>query len=115
LTRRGKTWSISSTLSGAASGFFGSFANGMAFSPDGDLLIVDGHETIDRRTIRFFGSECGSCEVDCTGDGVLDVFDFLCFQDLFKSGNPAADLDGDGALTVFDFLAFQNAFIAGCE
>jgi hypothetical protein len=107
LTRRGKTWSISSTLSGAASGFFGSFANGMAFSPDGDLLIVDGHETIDRRTIRFFGSECGSCEVDCTGDGVLDVFDFLCFQDLFKSGNPAADLDGDGA--------FQNAFIAGCE
>ena len=29
-------------------------------------------------------------------------------------GDPQADLDGDGLLTLFDFLAFQNVFDAGC-
>ena len=45
---------------------------------------------------------------------VLDVFDFLAFQNLFDSGDAAADLDGDGSLTIFDFLAFQSAFDLGC-
>lgn len=55
-----------------------------------------------------------TCPADCDGSGALDFFDFLCFQDAFDAGDPAADLDGDGVLTVFDFLAFQNAFGAGC-
>ncbi|MEQ8317391.1 MAG: NF038122 family metalloprotease [Phycisphaerales bacterium] len=55
-----------------------------------------------------------ACPADCDGSGALDFFDFLCFQDAFDAGDPAADLDGDGVLTVFDFLAFQNAFDAGC-
>jgi hypothetical protein len=55
-----------------------------------------------------------ACDADCDGSGALDFFDFLCFQDAFDAGDPAADLDGDGSLTVFDFLAFQNAFDAGC-
>jgi len=46
--------------------------------------------------------------------GVLDVFDFLEFQNLFSTGDPAADLDGDGSLTIFDFLEFQGLFAAGC-
>ncbi len=54
------------------------------------------------------------CEADLDGDGVLTIFDFLAFQNLFDAGDPAADFDGDGALTIFDFLAFQNAFDAGC-
>jgi hypothetical protein len=55
------------------------------------------------------------CVADCDGDGVLTLFDFLCFQNQFDAGDLAADLDGDGILTLFDFLAFQNAFDAGCE
>lgn len=55
-----------------------------------------------------------ACPADCDGSGDLDFFDFLCFQDAFDAGDPAADLDGDGSLTVFDLLAFQNAFDAGC-
>jgi hypothetical protein len=55
------------------------------------------------------------CRVDCDGDGSLTIFDFLCFQNAFDSGDPYADFDGDGALTIFDFLAFQNEFDAGCE
>ena len=46
--------------------------------------------------------------------GVLDVFDFLAFQNLFDQGDLAADLDGDGSLTIFDFLEFQSRFGAGC-
>ncbi|MEO1278659.1 MAG: GC-type dockerin domain-anchored protein, partial [Planctomycetota bacterium] len=55
------------------------------------------------------------CPADCDSSGVLDLFDFLCFQNLFASGDPRADLDGDGSLTLFDFLAFQNEFSRGCD
>jgi hypothetical protein len=56
-----------------------------------------------------------ACEADLDGDGVLTLFDFLEFQNLFDAGDPIADFDGDGSLTLFDFLAFQNAFDAGCQ
>jgi len=55
------------------------------------------------------------CSADCNGDGVLDFFDFLCFQNLFAAGDPYADCDGSGGLDFFDFLCYQNAFAAGCE
>jgi Bacterial Ig domain len=61
------------------------------------------------------------CYADCdqsTGPGVLDVFDFLCFQNSFVSGEPyACDCDtstGMGVCDVFDFLCFQDAFVGGC-
>lgn len=57
------------------------------------------------------------CAADCTGDGELDVFDFLCFQDAFVLGDAYADFDistGRGTLDIFDFLAFQNEFVGGC-
>jgi hypothetical protein len=62
-----------------------------------------------------------SCYADCdqvSGVGVLDVFDFLCFQDRFVSGDPyACNCDvtsGAGVCDVFDFLCFQDAFVSGC-
>ena len=55
-----------------------------------------------------------ACPADLDGDGVLTIFDFLRFQNLFDSGDPRADFDGDGMLTLLDFLAFQNEFAAGC-
>jgi hypothetical protein len=61
------------------------------------------------------------CYADCdssTGAGVLDIFDFLCFQNAFVAGDPyACDCDtttGPGVCDIFDFLCFQNAFVAGC-
>ena len=54
------------------------------------------------------------CRADLDGDGVLTIFDFLQFQNLFDAGDLTADFDGDGSLTIFDFLAFQNEFDAGC-
>jgi hypothetical protein len=62
-----------------------------------------------------------SCYADCdqqTGAGVLDIFDFLCFQDAFVSNDPyACDCDtgsGAGVCDIFDFLCFQDAFVSGC-
>ncbi|MFG0284830.1 MAG: GC-type dockerin domain-anchored protein, partial [Phycisphaerales bacterium JB039] len=55
-----------------------------------------------------------SCYPDCDGNGVLDFFDFLCFQNAFATGDMYADCDGNGLLDFFDFLCFQNAFAAGC-
>jgi hypothetical protein len=57
------------------------------------------------------------CYADCdtsTGAGVLDVFDFLCFQDAFVNRDPYADCTSDTMFDIFDFLCFQDAFIAGC-
>jgi hypothetical protein len=56
----------------------------------------------------------GGCYPDCDGNTVLDVFDFLCFQDAFVQGDPYADCDGNTVLDVFDFLCFQDAFVIGC-
>jgi hypothetical protein len=64
-------------------------------------------------TISSFDAPLG-CYPDCDGNTVLDVFDFLCFQDAFVAGAPYADCDGNTVLDVFDFLCFQDAFVVGC-
>ena len=58
---------------------------------------------------------------DCdksTGNSVLNLFDFLCFQNSFVLGEPyACDCDtstGPLVCDVFDFLCFQGAFVGGC-
>ena len=59
-----------------------------------------------------------TCYADCdpsTGFGVLDIFDFLCFQNSFVNAEPyACDCDPDPVCDLFDFLCFQNAFVTGC-
>ncbi|MFG0283508.1 MAG: hypothetical protein ACF8R7_03720 [Phycisphaerales bacterium JB039] len=54
------------------------------------------------------------CYADCDGNGILDFFDFLCFQNAFATGDPYADCDGNSILDFFDFLCFQNEFAVGC-
>jgi outer membrane protein assembly factor BamB len=55
-----------------------------------------------------------ACWADCDGNGVLELFDFLCFVNLFNAGEEGADCDGDGELGLFDFLCFVNGFSGGC-
>jgi hypothetical protein len=54
------------------------------------------------------------CYADFTGDGLLDLFDFLAFLNAFNAGDPIAECDGDDSLDLFDFLCFVNRFNAGC-
>ena len=74
---------------------------------------------IDSMTIEIVGQ---GCRADCdqsSGPGVLDIFDFLCFQNSFVNGEPyACECDtttGPFVCDIFDFLCFQNAFVAGCR
>ena len=61
-----------------------------------------------------------TCYADCdqsTGIGVLDIFDFLCFQNSFVNGEPYAcdcDTSTGTVCDIFDFLCFQDAFVGGC-
>jgi hypothetical protein len=57
------------------------------------------------------------CYPDCDGDGVLSLFDFLCFVNAFNASSSYADCDTSGcapSLDLFDFLCYTNAFNAGC-
>lgn len=55
------------------------------------------------------------CEADVDGNGEVDVFDFLAFQNLFSTGDGRADLDENGQLDIFDYLTFTNLFLDGCD
>jgi len=70
---------------------------------------------IDDIQVTSDSIDCGTgCYADCTGEGTLDIFDFLCFQDAFAVGDPYADCTGEGTFDIFDFLCFQDAFAVGC-
>jgi hypothetical protein len=57
----------------------------------------------------------GTCRADMNYDGLLDILDFLEFQNSFAAAHPFADFTGDGILDFFDFLAFENEFAVGCR
>ncbi|MFG0283589.1 MAG: GC-type dockerin domain-anchored protein [Phycisphaerales bacterium JB039] len=88
-------------------GTFGSVTR--VFFGDGTLLArgVSEWESVSHNLAREFYP-------DCDGNGVLDFFDFLCFQNAFATGDPYADCDATGTLDFFDFLCFQNEFATGC-
>jgi hypothetical protein len=75
---------------------------------------VTGDLVVNAADIAAIDAVLGACYADCDGTGVLDFFDFLCFQDAFAAGEQYADCDGTGVLDFFDFLCFQNEFAAGC-
>jgi hypothetical protein len=54
------------------------------------------------------------CYADCDQNEVLDLFDFLCFQNAFVAEEDYADCDTNSVFDLFDFLCYQNAFVAGC-
>ena len=89
----------------------------------GDSLIAAGQfsrigDVVSQNLARW---ACVPCYPDCdqsTGVGILDVFDFLCFQNSFVNNEAyACDCDtstGSGFCDIFDFLCFQDAFVSGC-
>ena len=59
-----------------------------------------------------------ACRADMdqsTGTEVLDIFDFLAFQNDFVHQVPTANMKYDKVFDIFDFLAFQAAFVNGCK
>lgn len=86
-------------------------------APSEDNIFVGGSFTsrAGEVTPYFARYTCvASCEADCNGDGELDFFDYLCFQNAFVTAQPSADCNKDGVLDTLDFLCFQSAFALGC-
>jgi hypothetical protein len=87
------------------------------YDKDGTLLnSVAWNNTFFDNVIggEFELSRGPGCYPDFTGDGVLDLFDFLEFVNQFNAGDDNANCDGEGGLDLFDFLCYTNAFNAGC-
>ncbi len=91
---------------------FGIFVNGVGdLNADGiDDLGVGAWQ--DNRAFVHLGG--GLCRPDLVTDGVLDVFDFLEFLNIFESPDFRYDWNGDYQRNIFDFLAYQSDFDAGC-
>lgn len=56
-----------------------------------------------------------SCDVDYTGDCVVNTLDVLAFLNLWTDESSAADFNHDGTVNTQDVLAFLNAWNAGCD
>jgi hypothetical protein len=76
-----------------------------------DLGAIEGNTSVDEFSVELIE---GDCYADFTGEGVLDLFDFLAFVNSFNAGEGKANCDNEGGLDLFDFLCFTNAFNAGC-
>jgi hypothetical protein len=61
------------------------------------------------------------CYPNCDGSTtppILNVADFICFQQGFAAGDSAANCDGSTlppVLNIADFLCFAERFAAGCH
>jgi hypothetical protein len=99
---------------GAAGDFFGA-----GVSVSGDRAVIGARFRDDlgpeSGAAYVFDLQCTpTCPADCNADGVVNIFDFLCFQGLVTTGDPAADCNGDGSVNIFDFLCFQGLVTEGC-
>jgi hypothetical protein len=61
-----------------------------------------------------WAAQSGACAADITGDGALNIQDFLAFLQLFASADSRADFDHNGSVNVQDFLGFLQAYGVGC-
>ncbi|MFN0134474.1 MAG: GC-type dockerin domain-anchored protein [Phycisphaerales bacterium] len=66
---------------------------------------------------KFVKLQCAAnCDQSTTAP-VLNVVDFVCFNNKFAAGDPSANCDRSNTppvLNVADFICFLNAFAAGC-
>jgi hypothetical protein len=110
-TRLGKVLAITDTgeVVEAATGFVQGQIGGVAGIEVGDDKAIYGSDFTGDRIVRIT-----RCSANCDGSNALDLFDFLCFVNLFTDTDPYADFDGSGVHDLFDFLAFVNAFNEGC-
>jgi hypothetical protein len=67
----------------------------------------------DRVLVNLGGG--GVCAADCDGNGVLNVLDFVCFQNEWQGQTEKGDCDENGQYNILDFVCYQGAFQQGCE
>jgi uncharacterized membrane protein len=97
---------------------FGSWAlfGATGISDDGRVIVGYGQNPAgisEGWMLRLLASPA-ACRADMTGEGRVDVQDFLLFLQRYAGADARADFDGDGRVSVQDFLAFLAGFAAGC-
>jgi hypothetical protein len=95
-------------------GFANSFGNGIWHDGAFTYVVGYGFNATTSRDEALLWVGTGACYPDCDASGTLDLFDFLCFVNLFNAEGEYADCDANGTFDLFDFLCFVNAFNAGC-
>jgi hypothetical protein len=85
--------------------------SGTIGQPDAGNTLVGGAVSLKG---GFWGGVTPVCQPDVTGDGQVNVQDFLAFLALYSGADPRADFTHDGVVNVADFLAFLSAYAAGC-
>ncbi|MCA9279255.1 MAG: VCBS repeat-containing protein [Phycisphaeraceae bacterium] len=81
---------------------------------NGSMDVAVTNRDSDSTSILLSTAAGSSCYADCDSNGVLNVFDYICFGNAYSAGDPYADCDGSGALNIFDYICFGNAYSAGC-
>jgi hypothetical protein len=85
-----------------------------------DLTVQPGESVTVGDTITIIDTTAPACYANCDGSTVqpiLNVNDFICFQQKFAAGDTYANCDGSTTapvLNVNDFVCFQTRFAAGC-
>lgn len=54
------------------------------------------------------------CKPDLDDNGVLNIFDYIAFGNLYSAQDPKADWDSNGQFNIFDYIAYGNAYAGGC-
>jgi hypothetical protein len=86
-----------------------------AISPSGRWIAGTAKDPSDQAdAIGWLVDTAAPCIAEFTGDGTLNVLDFLAFLQVFAQGDARADLNGDGRVNTADFLAFLAAYASGC-
>jgi hypothetical protein len=102
--------------------------SGLAVHDDGSgesLFVAGGFTTAGGQAtgnIARWGCAAGpACYPNCDGSTaapILNINDFVCFQQRFAAGDSYANCDSSTAppvLNINDFVCFQQQFAAGCQ
>lgn len=71
-----------------------------------DLFDLNGDGVISAEDLWVYDHRA-----DLDGNTILDIFDFIMFQNLWVAQDPVADFNLDQVFDIFDFLEFSNAFV----
>jgi hypothetical protein len=111
----GEEWNESLSINGDDGGIGAELGSGVGagggFGLIGAALWNVGQEE-DAGAVISLGS-C-TCPGDFNGDGVLNVLDFVAYQQAWVLQNPAADCDENAAFNILDFVCFSLLFNDGC-
>ncbi len=83
---------------------------------NGELVVGGEFVTAGGRVSPFLARwGCRTCYPDCTGDGSLAPYDFVCFLQAFLQADPYTDCNNDGLFSVADFACFQRRYVEECN